>query len=140
MSKPVLRGTPFCAPPRPISISRSARSLTSTTRFQRTVSGTIWSGLSSRIEVSIAAASRLLAAATAWKSPVRCRLKSSIGTTWLLPPPAAPPLMPKTGPIEGWRIVQTAFCPMRFKASESPIVCTVLPSPAGVGVMAVTST
>jgi hypothetical protein len=24
--------------------------------------------------------------------PVRCRLNSSIGTTWLYPPPAAPPL------------------------------------------------
>ncbi len=48
--------------------------------------------------------------------------------------------MPKTGPIEGWRIVQTAFWPMRFSASDRPIVCTVLPSPAGVGVIAVTST
>ena len=32
---------------------------------------------------SIIAASRLWAAVTAWKSPVRCRLSRSIGTTWL---------------------------------------------------------
>ena len=33
--------------------------------------------------LSIIAASRLFAAVTAWKSPVRCRLSCSIGTTWL---------------------------------------------------------
>ena len=35
------------------------------------------------MRVSMAAASRLLAAVMAWISPVRCKLKSSIGTTWL---------------------------------------------------------
>ena len=35
------------------------------------------------IRMSIAAASRLLAAVMAWMSPVRCRLKSSMGITWL---------------------------------------------------------
>src|SRR6185312_6614014 len=44
------------------------------------------------------AASMLLAAAMAWKSPVKCRFRSSIGTTCVRPPPAAPPLMPKIGP------------------------------------------
>ncbi len=32
--------------------------------------------------VSSSAASRLLAAPMAWKSPVKCRLISSMGTTW----------------------------------------------------------
>ncbi len=35
------------------------------------------------MRASIAAASRLLAAVMAWMSPVRWRLKSSIGMTWL---------------------------------------------------------
>ena len=55
--------------------------------------------------LSIIAASRLCAIETACVSPVRWRLKSSIGRTCELPPPAAPPLMPNVGPSEGWRIV-----------------------------------
>ena len=55
-------------------------------------------GLPCRIEASIIAASRLLAAPMAWMSPVKWRLRSSIGTTWVSPPPAAPPLIPNTGP------------------------------------------
>mmetsp|Transcript_16838 Transcript_16838/g.63854 ORF Transcript_16838/g.63854 Transcript_16838/m.63854 type:complete len:426 (+) Transcript_16838:562-1839(+) len=35
-----------------------------------------------KMRVSMAAASRLLAAVMAWMSPVPCRLKASIGTTW----------------------------------------------------------
>src|SRR5215218_8747322 len=38
---------------------------------------------------------RLWAEVTAWVSPVRWRFSISMGTTWLYPPPAAPPLMPK---------------------------------------------
>jgi hypothetical protein len=34
MSNPSSRGIPFAGPPRPIVISRSARSFASTTRFQ----------------------------------------------------------------------------------------------------------
>ena len=58
-----------------------------------------WVGGWSAYRVSIAAASRLLAAVIAWMSPVRWRLNSSIGTTCAYPPPAAPPLMPKVGPV-----------------------------------------
>lgn len=54
--------------------------------------------------MSIAAASKLFAAVTACISPVRCRLNSSMGTTCAYPPPAAPPLMPKVGPWDGWRM------------------------------------
>ena len=49
---------------------------------------------------------------TACMSPVKCRLRVSIGTTWLYPPPAAPPLIPKVGPIDGCRIAIVAFFPM----------------------------
>ena len=84
------------------------------------------------------AASRLLAADRAWKSPVRWRLISSIGTTWAWPPPVAPPFWPKQGPSEGSRRQITVRRPIRFNASPRPIVVVVLPSPAGVGEMAVT--
>ena len=57
-----------------------------------------------------------------------------------LPPPVPPPFTPNTGPSEGSRSAATARRP-RFRspiASATDVV--VLPSPAGVGLMAVTST
>ena len=77
---------------------------------------------------------------TAWMSPVKWRLMSSMGMTWLYPPPAAPPLTPKLGPSDGSRMAKLTFCPSFASAWESPTVVVVFPSPAGVGVMAVTST
>ena len=66
-------------------------------------SASILCGLPCRIEASSIAASRLLAAPIAWMSPVKWRFRSSIGTTWVRPPPAAPPLIPNTGPSDGSR-------------------------------------
>ena len=57
---------------------------------------------------------------------------SSIGTTWEYPPPAAPPLIPKTGPSDGSLSATIAFLPILFIASPKPIDTVVLPSPAGV--------
>jgi hypothetical protein len=51
-----------------------------------------------------------------------------------------PTLTPKTGPSEGSRSATIERRPMRRKPSASPTVVVDLPSPAGVGVMAVTST
>ncbi len=48
--------------------------------------------------------------------------------------------MPKHGPSEGSRRQIMVFSPMRFRASPRPTVVVVLPSPAGVGEIAVTST
>ena len=76
----------------------------------------------------------------AWKSPVKCRLMRSIGITCARPPPVAPPLAPNTGPTDGSRSAITVFLPMRLSASPRPIVVVVLPSPAGVGLIAVTRT
>ena len=45
--------------------------------------------------LSSIAASRLCAALIAAKSPVKCRLMSSIGSTCAYPPPAAPPFTPE---------------------------------------------
>mmetsp|Transcript_11524 Transcript_11524/g.43035 ORF Transcript_11524/g.43035 Transcript_11524/m.43035 type:complete len:320 (+) Transcript_11524:601-1560(+) len=93
------------------------------------------------MRVSMAAAQRLFAAVIAWMSPVRCRLKSSIGTTCDMPPPAAPPLMPKVGPWDGWRMqVNTLLFRCAPSAWHTPMVVVDLPSPSGVGLMPVTTT
>jgi hypothetical protein len=55
-----------------------------------------------------------------------------------MPPPAAPPFMPKFGPSEASRMQIMAFLPIRLRPSPSPTVVVVLPSPAGVGLIAVT--
>src|SRR5262249_29241935 len=47
--------------------------------------------------------------------------------------------MPNTGPSDGCRIAAIVEQPIRLRAIESPIVIVVLPSPSGVGVIAVTS-
>src|SRR5260370_19639893 len=46
--------------------------------------------------------------------------------------------MPKQGPSEGSRRQIIVFLPMRLSASPRPTVVVVLPSPAGVGLIAVT--
>ena len=111
--------------------------MTSSARFQRTRRGSSvvspkWSRL------SIAAASRLWAAVIAWKSPVNCKLIASDGSSRLAPPPVAPPLRPKTGPIDGCRSASAARSPIVRKPCASPIETVVFPSPAGVGVTAET--
>src|SRR5215203_1086313 len=81
----------------PTAIWRSARSFMSSARRQPTRSWSILCWFPCRIDASSIAASRLLAAPIAWMSPVKWRFRSSIGTTCVIPPPAAPPLMPNTG-------------------------------------------
>src|SRR5438093_9003418 len=73
-------------------------------------------------------------------SPVKWRLMSSIGASWVCPPPVPPPFTPNTGPSDGSRIATIARFPSRRSPSARPIVVVDLPSPAGVGVIAVTRT
>ena len=86
----------------------------------------------------MSAAIKLFAEEIAWMSPVKCKLISSIGTICAYPPPQAPPFMPKQGPKDGSRSASTVFFPIRLSASASPIETVDLPSPALVGVTAVT--
>ena len=79
------------------------------------------------------------AAVIAWKSPVKWRFICSIGTTWAYPPPAAPPFIPKHGPRLGSLRQTIDFFPILFRPSFKPTDVVVLPSPAGVGLIAVTS-
>ena len=137
ISNPVSLGIPEAVPPKPTMMWRKERSFISITRFQVTVRGSIPREVVLLcMLLSIKAASKLCAFSTALKSPVKCRLISSIGSTWEYPPPVAPPLIPKTGPKEGSRSTTVVFLPMRFKPSVRPIETVVFPSPAGVGEMA----
>ena len=69
---------------------------------------------------------------------MKCKLIFSIGTTCAYPPPAAPPFIPKLGPRLG-SLRHTMLClPILQSPSLSPTDVVVLPSPAGVGVIAVT--
>ena len=54
---------------------------------------------------------------------------SVIGTTWLYPPPVAPPFKPKTGPRDGCLKASDTLSPRLEKASARPILTVVLPSP-----------
>ena len=60
--------------------------------------------------------------------------------TWAYPPPAAPPFIPKEGPKLGSLKQTIDFFPILFKPSLNPTEVVVFPSPAGVGVIAVTKT
>src|SRR3989454_796591 len=82
----------------------------------------------------------LWALARGWKSPERWRLMPPIGTPCASPPPQAPPFTPNTGPSEGSRMHSAAFLPSRRSACVTPTVTVDFPSPAGVGLMPVTST
>ncbi len=82
MSKPSSRGTPWALPPRPMTMFRRARSFISTTRFQMIRRGSMFSGFPCWMELSSMADSSMWAEVMAWKSPVKCRLMSSMGTTW----------------------------------------------------------
>ena len=65
---------------------------------------------------------------------------SSIGTTCASPPPAAPPLIPNTGPSDGSRRHRTGVRPIAPSPSVSDTAVVVLPSPARVGVIPATHT
>ena len=52
--------------------------------------------------------------------------------------PVAPPFIPNSGPMDGSLSARATRLPMRAKPWASPIETVVLPSPAGVGVIAET--
>ncbi len=81
ITNPFSRGTPCIFPPSPMTVYRSSRALTSSVRGHVMLVGSIPSGFPKYSDASSADASRLWAAVTAWKSPLKWRLMSSIGTT-----------------------------------------------------------
>ena len=72
--------SPFA--PRPTTMLRRTRSFMSTQRFHWICLGSMPRAFPCWIWLSKSAANRLLADVMAWKSPVKCRFKSSMGTTW----------------------------------------------------------
>ena len=137
---PLSLGTELAVPPSPKTICLKALSLTSRVRTHVIRRGSSFRGLPWCNELSSIAERRLWADVIAWKSPVKWRLISSIGAIWAKPPPAAPPLTPKHGPNEGSRRHKQTFFSRRLSASANPMLTVVLPSPAGVGLRAVTRT
>src|SRR4030042_2589241 len=72
-------------------------------------------------------------------SPVRPRENSVMGIRRALPPPAAVPLTFIVGPPDGCRRAPPTLLPLLPRPSIRPQDVVLLPSPSGVGVMAVTS-
>ena len=64
---------------------------------------------------------------------------SSSGITLAAPPPVPPPFIPNMGPNEGSLRVATTFLPNSPMPWANPTAVVVLPSPAGVGVIPVTT-
>ena len=71
---------------------------------------------------------------------MKCKFMSAIGTTCAYPPPAAPPLTPKLGPNDGSLSAVLVLYPNLLSPIERPMFVVVFPSPAGVGLIAVTNT
>ena len=137
MSKFPSLAKPFTAEPSPVTIWRNDRSFISMIRRQLICRASREGACPQYKWLSTIAASRLCAEVMAWKSPVKCKLMSVIGTTWAYPPPHAPPFIPKHGPKLGSRKATITFFPIFARPSVKPTDVVVLPSPAGVGVMAV---
>ena len=82
ISNPVSLGIPDVGPPSPTTIFLSERSFISITRFQVTVRGSIPKEfVFDCMLLSKTADSKLCAFSIAEKSPVKCKLMSSIGST-----------------------------------------------------------
>ena len=139
-SKRVCRSGLVFAPPAPATTLRSARSDASVTLDQLMPAGCMPQAAFRYTAFSTSAARRLWAEPTACASPVKWMLISSSGTTVARPPPVPPPLMPKIGPSDGSRSVTATLRPSTPKPCVSPTAVVVFPSPAGVGVMPVTTT
>ena len=71
---------------------------------------------------------------------MKWRLISTAGSTVVFPPPVPPPLCPNTGPKDGCLIVSATFLFNLPNPWVNPIAVVDLPSPRGVGVIAVTTT
>ena len=139
ISKPVSRKGAAARPPTPVTTLRRARSSASVTRRQVMPSG-VKPSISPRwAALSVIAARKLWADSMAWKSPVKWRLISTAGCTVDFPPPVPPPLWPNTGPSDGCLMVNTGFLPIFASPCVRPTAVVDLPSPAGVGVIAVTT-
>src|SRR5512135_590768 len=82
---------------------------------------------------------RLCAFMMSLMSPVSPSENSVIGINRELPPPAAVPLTFMVGPPEGCLSAPPTFTPRLPRPSIRPQDVVLLPSPRGVGVMAVTS-
>ena len=117
MSNPVSLIGALFEPPSPIATCRSDRSSMSDTRRSVIPAGDRPATCPRCTALSVSAASKLCADATACASPVKWMFTSSSGSTRAMPPPVPPPLIPNIGPSDGSRSVAATFTP------SSPIAC-----------------
>ena len=82
MSKPASRGKPLATPPSEQTISRSARSFMSMTRRNGDAADVDVERVAPVDVVVEHRREQVVRAVIAWKSPVKWRFMSSIGTTW----------------------------------------------------------
>ena len=108
-------------------------------RRQVIVAGSMPSSFPCTRWASIADASRLLAAAIACRSPVKCRLMSSPGTTWATAGAGASALCAERRPDGRLSEADERALADVAEPSVREIAVVVLPSPAFVGVTAVTA-
>ena len=139
MSNPSARGTPLLLPPSPLVMCRSCRSFMSRQRRQETWSGSMSRRLPWKMWLSVMAANRLLAAVTAWMSPVEVQVDVLHGHNLRIAAARGTALhsrRPGRATVHG--ALPPHVFPIRASASPRPTVVVVFPSPAGVGVSAVT--
>ena len=111
---------------------------TSKALFQTIFFVSIFSSFQWKIWLSIVAESSKWAEVIAWKSQVKCKFISSIGTIWEYHPQVAHHFNQKTGQRAGSLKQIIDFLPIFHIAWPSQIVVVVLPSQAGIGLQAVT--
>ncbi len=88
--------------------------------------------------LSIIALSSECADVIAWKSPVKCRFISSIGTTLRVTAASGAALHAEVRPKRRFADTDSGVLADAVQPSPRPTVVVVLPSPAGVGLIAVT--
>jgi hypothetical protein len=123
-----------------MTVDRRARSFMSTARLHTTLRGSMRSVLDRKRWLSSMAARSALAGGDGVEVPGEVEVDLVHGDHLGVPPPAAPPLIPNTGPRLGSRRQSTGFRFRSVRASASPTEMVDFPSPAGVGLIPVTST
>jgi len=120
MTYSLSRGIPFSLPPRPMITRRMVRSLMSTTRGQLIEKGSIrgrsrgGGGCRRKAEARLCAAPIRVDVAVRWRVEVLHRDDLAVAAA------RGPPLIPKTGPSDGWRMATDAFPPDPVEALRQP--------------------
>jgi hypothetical protein len=133
MSKPPSRGTPSMRPPRPTTMLRNARSLTSRHPPPQHLADIHAQGIAVVEMIVEGRGEEIVSRGDGVEVAGEMKVDVLHGTTCERPPPVPPPFMPRVGPIDGSRSAMTDGRRYARAPVPSPMVMVVLPSPAGVG-------